>query len=139
MNRVANWQVNAAEEISPLVGTPFIWGETDCASLARKMLVRMYGEDPFTGKVGNYSTKMGAVKAFKKAGSFDELIGSIGGKRIKKNSVRDGDVAVVQDDSEGFQSLLIYVGSRWIVASSENNRVESHKNLPQAYIKLYRV
>ncbi len=137
MDRVDNWSCKIVEDVGSLAGSPFVWGDTDCCTLLRKMSRSMYGRDIFTGP-SKYKTKTGALRGFKGIESIDALILDAGGIEIPAHIATDGDVAVAQEAHKGFQSVSVRVGSRWILSSEERDLVEVVKAIPDVNMKVYR-
>lgn len=140
MKRIANWNVVISESVGSCVGGEFIWGKTDCASLLRTMSVGMYGVDIFSDYVKRkYSTEIGAIRCYKESGSFDSIIKKAGGVEIPSAVIRDGDIAVEQSNDGRFENIIMRVGSKWIMASSEHGTVESHRDVDFDNLKIYRI
>lgn len=137
MDRINNWSPELVLQVGKFVGLPFVWGETDCASLLRKVSVCMYGEDIFGGP-SKYKTAKGAIRAYKGLDSIDDLIIEAGGVEIPQTIATDGDVAVEQEVARGFQTVYVKVGSRWLVSSEVRMVVESVKEMPNNNVKVYR-
>lgn len=138
MDRVANWSCRIVEDVGSLAGSPFVWGDTDCCTLLRKMSKSMYGRDVFAGP-SKYKTKTGAIRGFKRIESIDALILEAGGVEIPTSMASDGDVAVQRDVPErGFQNVSIKVGSRWLISSEQGDIVEVMKDIPDVTMKVYR-
>lgn len=85
MMRRQNWDVYASQYIDAILGRPFVYGETDCVTIARRILEAMYGEDvvPFSLK---YKSVRGAKSALNKHGIEDTLrdIGAVEVKRPRR-------------------------------------------------------
>ena len=92
--RCLNWEAVVVDFAQREVGRPFEWGETDCASLARRVLRLMYGaEDPFL-KTPAYSTQAGALRAFRRAGSIVDWLLDSGAEEVGREFLWMGDLAI---------------------------------------------
>lgn len=137
MDRVDNWSCKIVEDVGSLAGSPFVWGETDCCTLLRKLYKSMFDDDTFGGPF-QYTTAKGAIRAYKNIESIDKVILEWGGVEIPVRIASDGDVAVEQEVYKGFQNVSIKVGSRWLMSSEESSVVEVLKAIPDRNMKVYR-
>ncbi len=139
MERVRNWDIKIVVEIGPLVGSEFVWGKTDCATILRKTMKVMYGEEVFKDVERlRYRSLSGALKTFKRLGSIGDIIENTGGVVIQPQVVTDGDIAV-DDDYKGVQNVAIRIGSRWIVSNPELGIVESRRTFAVDKVTMYRI
>jgi hypothetical protein len=123
MDRIVNWSVSLAELANDIVGVPFEWGKTDCASVARAALVAMFGEDPLVPHIDvTYTTKIGAARAFKKAGSFVDIVLAAGAREIASNLAGDGDFMIFPNDGN-YENVATRMGGLWIMSDEADNSV----------------
>jgi hypothetical protein len=129
MIRVPNWNVRLVELANEVLGKPFVWGETDCASVARRAVAVMYEDDPVAQHIKvTYTTKVGAARAFKKIGSMIDILLAAGAKEVRPDLTQDGDIMVFpKNENAGYENLATRIGSMWIVSSPEEGRVLSTK------------
>lgn len=95
-SRVLNWDVRLVTWAAGLVGTPFEWGKTDCASLVRGCIAAMYGHDFFSYR---YQSERGALKALATGGAVSDHILTLGADLYPFPFAQQGDVVVAPDDN----------------------------------------
>lgn len=128
--RLPNWNYKLWEFGQEIIGQPFAWGVTDCAAIARKALITMYGEDligPHTNT--SYTTKTGATRAFNKLGSFAGIAIDAGAAEIPIKLARDGDFMVFPR-SGTYDNVTTKIGGMWIVSDPIINVVIAMKFIP---------
>jgi hypothetical protein len=76
VRRVLNWDVNATLWAIDQVGKPFVWGETDCVSLLRRMLAVMYGEP--VGPPLAYHSLNSAIDVSRELGGVRKVLTDLG-------------------------------------------------------------
>lgn len=90
-------------------GKAFVWGETDCASLARRALVSMFGaalEDRFPTP---WNSALTAQTALESAVSVDAWLRSIGAVVHPINFMRAGDIVVQPELEEIVGQIAVMV------------------------------
>lgn len=144
MLRQANWWVRLGELAKELVGKDFVWGETDCVTIARLSLAAQFGEDPIAELTNvAYTTKGGATRAFNKLGSLGEMALKAGAREIPARRARDGDFLVFPKGETGvYENVASKMGGLWIIASPSLDRVVAVKHFNGAEdaedVKAYR-
>ena len=123
--RTLNWDYALVEFANERTGTPFKRGENDCVALVRGAWEIITGEDILGDSIPNYATDIGAVRAFKKVGSFEEVLDSIGAKTIPLNFATYGDIVFQKAEYNElpFQNVAIIVGSNVMIASEEHDAI----------------
>lgn len=111
--RLNNWDLLAVEWAMSQIGRPFLWGETDCASLVRGMLLAMYGEEPF-GDTPPYRDHLEALEIIRSRGSVLEHLVRIGATPHALPFAQTGDVCVAPGDGD-FDSVSPIVAGRLLV------------------------
>lgn len=119
MRRVRNWDVALVEHARAVVGSPFTWGQTDCASLAIAAIETMYGGLPLD--LPAYTTKTGALRA-QKVMSIEGGLLSLGARWVTMRGARAGDILLAVGDL-GHLSGCAYMLSHVAVMSSETHGV----------------
>lgn len=97
-SRPQNWDVYASQYINAILGEPFVYGETDCVTIARRVLEATYGED-LTPFALTYKTTRGARSALKRH-SIEQTLRDLGAQEVRRP--RRYDFAIVHD-VDGFQ------------------------------------
>lgn len=100
MARVLNWDVRLVEFAREVRGQPYVWGETDCATLVRRALTVMHGEDPLPDDVGAWTTRIGALRVAGRTDVEDALYRA-GGWEVRPPYATAGDVALAQPHGQG--------------------------------------
>ena len=123
--RVANWDYLLVEYANELIGTEFERGTNDCVAIVRGAWELITGKDVLGDSIPNYTTDLGAARAFKKVGSFEEVLESVGAKEIPLNYATYGDVVFMRaDEDDGpFQNIALVVGSNVLIASEDHGRI----------------
>lgn len=101
------------------VGKPFVWGQTDCGSLARDALQIMFGRDVVPG-LPRYQSWGEAVAAKDQIVLFSLLFEGLGAQASAPAFMRAGDVVVAIEPGEdvGRESLMICLDGRKCLAST---------------------
>lgn len=120
--RPRNWDYDLVEYANSKIGTPFERGANDCVALVRGAWEIVTGGDILGDSIPNYTTDTGAVRAFKKVGSFEEVLDSIGAKTIPLNFATYGDIVFqkAEHSDSPFQNVAVIVGSNVMIASEEH-------------------
>ena len=87
------------------IGTPFIWGSSDCSSLSLEGIKLYYG-DLFSFE-NTWSSLKEAIRAYKKYGTPIEILESVGFVRVKRNYEQTGDVFVWTGNSYYLVGMVI--------------------------------
>ncbi len=112
MEHVANWDRRLVEFVKEVRGTPFKWGQTDCASLVRRGLQLMFDEDVWKGHVNRWKTLKGAAKV---SGTTDYEVALLasGAVEVGYHYASSGDVALgPQEDEHGMLQMALLVPTR---------------------------
>jgi hypothetical protein len=117
-----NWDYELVEFANNRIGTSFERGTNDCVALVRKAWEIVTGEDVLGDKIPDYTTDIGAVRAFKKVGSFEEVLDGIGATTLPLNFATYGDIIFVKKEhnEEPFQNVAIVVGNNVLIASEDH-------------------
>ena len=139
--RVTNWSVNLGFLAEEVIGAEFDWGKTDCATIFRRALEAMYGEDISAPYVNvTYTTKAGATRAYNKLGGYEEIIEKIGGREIPAKLAKDGDIVIFKSE-KGYDNIVTKMGGSWIISDPDMNKIIPvnihHESLREA--KVYRI
>lgn len=120
---VANWDRRLVEFANEVRDQPFEWGQTDCASLVRRGLQAVFGEDVWKGHVGEWKTKRGALTVSGKTDYEDALLAS-GAVEMGFHYAWAGDVALgVKEDQHGMIPIALLVPTRKVITSTPRTGV----------------
>lgn len=96
VQRVAAWRSQLMTWAGAQCGRPYVWGETDCASLVRAATRQMYGVDVFAGLVPEWRSQREAVRARRQVGGIGGALALAGAVPRVLAFVQAGDVWVRQ-------------------------------------------
>lgn len=125
MRRRPDWDVRLVRLQDDVLGEPFRWGETDCASIVRRALAAMYpeGEVPLPSAPPEYEDRRGAGRAYVESGGVAAMLEAGGAERVDLNFARQGDVLVGLAEQGGFPGGAVVVEEHFLVASEEEGVV----------------
>ena len=107
--RVPNWEIELTNFAVGEVGRPFIWGETNCVSLALRAFDSYLGTE-FHKRWRHYMSTATRAAAFSRSEGLDgivERLRSVGMQVVRPNFERTGDVRFcMTDDTIGASVLL---------------------------------
>jgi hypothetical protein len=113
MARCSNWPLKLALFVEEKRGSPFSWGNNDCALFTADWLILLTGIDCGASLRGGYNDGLGAARVLKRRGGLENLIERImkqhGWEEIPVTLARRGDVALL-DVPESGQSMPSAVG-----------------------------
>ena len=122
--RVENWDVHLVEFAESVRGAPFVWGETDCVTLARAGLRVILDRDPWHGLLGRWTTKRGAFRVSVRADTGAILKASQAAE-VPPRMATAGDLAVGPGlGEEGLHRLSILVPARKALVAFPEGGVE---------------
>lgn len=122
MSRIANWEVALANFVTAEVGKPFIWGETNCVSLAARALDIQSGEN-YHPCVKHFMSSEIRARAFVRKQGIAGIVSRLkerGLVVVPKNFEQIGDVCFVQTETTIGASVLL---GRKALSSSQKNGV----------------
>ncbi len=102
--RLRNWDVRLFHWADSVVGHPFEWGVTDCASLVRAAHIVMYGEDVLGWPA--YKSLKGAMSAKEKVGGIRKALKKAC-VRVGTKFARSGDIVLIKHEGEAGMGLVI--------------------------------
>lgn len=105
-------------------GKPFIWGTTDCVSLARAALIEMFGPE-ITPRLPRWKNERDAALILKKRGSVGRFLEELGAERTSVPFIRAGDLAVSPEPEEvvGRESVMVCLDGLQCLASTKEGVV----------------
>ena len=92
MNRVRTWDVDLEQWAAQLLGEPFAWGVTDCATLAIKSQRILYGVDVF--RLPTWKSKAKALRTLTDVTSIRAVL-KAHARRVGRNFLQAGDLVLV--------------------------------------------
>ena len=108
MRRVRNWDGLLMGWARSVAGRPFVWGITDCGTLARGAALAMYGVD-LVPDAPHYRTKTGALRAVGRTSVAAELERA-GARRVGVAYLQAGDVLCAPDEDRGPGHAAVCLG-----------------------------
>lgn len=119
---VVNWDVEVVLYINSIRGADFEWGKTDCLSVVRGTLIKIYGEDLWAG-LGSWDS-IRVVKNLNDVVDIPSFLVDTGARLVDSvQFLRTGDIGVVPADDDGLPSILVVTPSRRILTSSQETGV----------------
>lgn len=112
-----SWRNNLIEEASSLVGKPFSWGETDCATVIRLCVNSAYDGEVFP-KIPEIDSLETAQQVSKDYGTPEKILRDIGCSEVTINFVQCGDIVILPERFD-LGSGAIYVRSGYITSDME--------------------
>lgn len=133
ITRVWDWRLLLCRWAWLQPGRPFVWGETDCAMLARTALAICFGGDIFPG-VPRWKTPMGAARALARTGGFGPMLLAMGATETTPAFARTGDVCCFPEPEErvGNVAIGVWVDVGCLLSSDEGVLVVPRVALPAA-------
>jgi hypothetical protein len=124
--RRQDWRTRLGAWATTQVGKQFVWGQTDCASLAREALCQMFGRDLIPVAV-DYSTAYGATRALAQFGDIGSYLEELGAERTTPAFLRAGDIVLMDEPTEavGGVALMICLDSRRCLMTGPNGVSET--------------
>lgn len=95
------------------IGTPFVWGKSDCTIIALEGIKMYYNLDFFLDK--SWSSLKDALKTYKKCGTPIDLLIKEGFTPVKKNFEQTGDVFIWEGN--GYYLLGLVINNSVMVAN----------------------
>lgn len=138
MKRTQTWEVDLVAWAEAARGKPFIWGETDCVSLARQAVRAVYGEDPAPDLAYNSLREAMAVLAER---DLPTRLGAAGFMLVEGGPIfaQNADLVVGADpETPNFPAVAVHVAGRWVVTSPERGVEIGPATLPWG-LRLYRM
>lgn len=118
MRRVRNWDVSIVQFAKEVVGKPFVWGETDCASLLYRVYEIMHGQKPDV--VLRYTTAKGALSAHQRTGGTEKVVRDLGALDIERPA-KYGDIIFYKGPEEHpWDNIAIYVPPNILIANEKD-------------------
>lgn len=112
---------------------PFKWGQNDCGTLFRELVMALGGADPFAG--AKWKDRKSAERALKKLGS--KTVAARARKvmrRVKPGEARDFDFGVV-DTGDALTSPYVLVG-RHLFGIGETGPVTIRREAARAFLRV---
>lgn len=117
MRRVLAWDAALIDWARSVLGRDFVWGKTDCATLARGAIMAMYegAESKVSmGPLPGWTTERGAVRAHVRTGGPVAVLRRMGAERVCPAYAQRGDITV--DDSRALPNIGIVVSGGVVMA-----------------------
>jgi len=118
MRRRAGWEFSLVEYAMAQRGRPFVWGDTDCFSLARGALEVVYESDPLAD-VGAYGSASEAGAVLRAVGHPADALRERGATLVPLGMAQQGDLLLMPgDDGTGHPRFAVVVDGRGHVLTS---------------------
>lgn len=119
MRRVRNWDCLAVEWAIQQVGKPFVWGETDCASLLTGMLGVMYRKLP---PLPRYASLRDAMDIWEQTGGVKPVLLEWGSQPLPTVAYANtGDVLIASPrDDEPFDAVMPVITDKYLFTEPNN-------------------
>ncbi len=116
--RVPTWDVDLEQWAAGLIGTAFVWGETDCASLVVKGQRLIYGVDVF--HVDTWKTKAKALRILTERDGLPRVM-RLHCKEVGRRFLRAGDIVLVGHGCTEFDTdgMLLVIREYALATSPE--------------------
>jgi cell wall-associated NlpC family hydrolase len=115
MQRIHNWDVYLAMWATDLLGQPFVWGETDCASLVRAAMQVMYGEDRWPD-TPRYTDAAGALRVSEEHGTVKDHVLALGATKHVITFTQAGDIVIAPKTAEEhFDATAIAIADKLLM------------------------
>lgn len=115
--RIRNWDVALITWATSVIGQPFKWGQTDCASLVRTACEVMYAADLFPD-VGRYDTHAGAMRALAYTGGVRQSLRLVGATIQDVKYAQTGDIVLGPGHAgEPTESAFVVIGKVMLVTN----------------------
>lgn len=123
MVRVADYEVRVVDLAEKLRGSAFVWGSTDCASVARRVLVAMLATDPWRKLVRPYDSLRTALSTFQDV-DLTTIWWESGGCEVVDRPLWTGDVGMGPgQDSDALPSLYVALPRSLALAATRTRGV----------------
>ena len=118
--KIENWDVWLVAFANAAWGQRFVWGRTDCATLTRRGLATILGNDPWKGHVRSCRSKRAALEIMKSLEEPENVLSATGAVEVGHHFGTSGDVALgpVLDD-HGLVALSIMLPGRKVLVSTK--------------------
>ena len=119
--RVDNWEIRLIEFAYTVQHEPFVWGETDCASIVRRGVEIMLEKSPITNKlVPKWTSLKTALNRYNNT-DISNMFEATGARLIHKSYMSNGDIILsklLDGDSLPMLSLAL-PGGKILVSTME--------------------
>lgn len=97
--RVADWDAKLLTWAESVQGMPFIWGRTDCGTLARAALTLLFGRD-IAPDVPFHRNEKQAIEVVRKYGGVIPVLEQLGAQKMTLPFARGGDIIAIDEPEE---------------------------------------
>ncbi len=100
------------------VGRPFVWGQTDCATLGRSALTEIFGVDVMPWLPTWHSARE-AVQVVQTYGPVESILEKLGACGVSSAFMRAGDLVVMREPEEeiGRVAIMVCIDGRECIVS----------------------
>lgn len=127
--RILEWRSRLLAWADTVDGKPFVWGETDCGSLARAALAECFGVD-VAPSLPQWSTAKQAAAVLKKRTVID-ILTALGAEQRPIAFARTGDIIIMTEaDEVGGVALGVWLDAAVLLSSRTGVHTVAHPILP---------
>lgn len=124
IQRRLDWRSRILAWSQAQVGKPLVWGQTDCAALARTAIVQMFGEAA-EEILPRWKTAREALTILQERGSIGTILEELGADKLSVPFLRAGDLVVSSEPEEavGGQSVMVCIDRTQCLAGTSHGVV----------------
>lgn len=109
MKKLHDWQIRFEAFLCERMGTPFSWGQNDCATFAADCVMAITGIDPAPKGLRKHTTALQASRQLARHGGLSGIATTALGEPVPVSQAQVGDVVLVS--MAGREALAICNGS----------------------------
>lgn len=107
-DRLRDWELRLVDWANVVRGKSYVWGKTDCGSLARQVLETMFGVDPTAAWLPPWEDSRSALRSLAYVDGLSGVFTMLGGEPQPITRMQNGALIVEDEDSDAF-ALSVYV------------------------------
>lgn len=135
--RVPNWDMRLIKWARGLVDEPYVWGLTDCGSLARGALWALYEADPL-GDL-SWDSEETALEALEALGGLETALREVGARELPIRFAQSGDLLVEREGNADPARLYVMVAGNLLYTLPDDGvHLMSVRELPER-LQLWRL
>jgi hypothetical protein len=120
--KLSNWQPAFCQYMMETLNKPFKWGEHDCVTMARDVVVLVTGEDPLNGL--SWSSEAEAALTIAGYGSLGSAVEAHLYEGVPWGACAEGDLVLARSPGiEGVEMLCVHDGTQLLAPDIDGLRV----------------
>ncbi len=120
-SRLRNWDVDLVLWARGVIGRSYVWGETDCGSLARAAVALLYGSDPIEGS--SWTDEASAAAALRALGGVSKTMRLLGAVKTDVLHAQSGDLLTTRGSGSHAGRFCIVVAGRLLTSVPDSGVV----------------